>query len=61
MFVSIIALVAETISFSWLLIIGEKFKRAVIWRQLVIFKSFVKPQMKVKSSSGINIYGLYIL
>ena len=38
MFVSIITLVAETILFPWLQIIGEKNYRAVMWRQLVTFK-----------------------
>ena len=53
--VMIIALVAETILFPWLLVIGEKIDQAGMWRQFIIFKEFVRLQKKVESSSGNNI------
>ena len=53
--VSIIALVAENVLFTWILIIGENINWAVMWRQLVSSKYFVRPQTKVISSSVSNI------
>ena len=44
----------ETVFFSWLLIMEKIFERAVMWRQLVSFKEFIRPRMKVTSSWGIN-------
>ena len=41
--------------------IGIFFERAVMWCQFVSFTEFVKPQTKVTSSSGINIFLLLIL
>ena len=54
MCISVIALVSETILFPDSSLLEKKFGWAVMWRQFVSFKSFVKPQTEVISSSGID-------
>ena len=39
----------------------KTFERAVMWHKIVSFKELVTFRTKVTSSSGINIFGLYIV
>ena len=44
--VSIIVLVAEAISFYWILIMGYFFEQVVMWRQFVSFKGFLNRERR---------------